>query len=101
VFIDVLCYLDDKQKKRWRCLWCNENYGGWHATKALIHLAKEPKMDIATCKAFIPEEDAQRYRNMFERYIQKRVSSSSSKAAVSLAIDASNEASAALLTQAQ
>jgi Flp pilus assembly protein TadG len=38
---------------------------------------------------------------MFERYMQKRVSSSSSKAAVSLAIDASNKASAALLTQAQ
>jgi hypothetical protein len=21
----LLCYLDDNQKKRWRCLWCNEN----------------------------------------------------------------------------
>jgi hypothetical protein len=33
----LVCYLDDNQKKRWRCLWCNENYAGWHATNALIH----------------------------------------------------------------
>jgi hypothetical protein len=34
------CYLDNEQRKRWRCLWCNENYAGWHVTKAVIHLAK-------------------------------------------------------------
>jgi hypothetical protein len=67
----LICYLSDNQKKRWKCLWCNENYAGWHATKALIHLAKEPKMDIAPCKAYLPDEDAQTYRMLFERYMKK------------------------------
>jgi hypothetical protein len=26
----LLCFYDDNQKKQWRCLWCNENYVGWH-----------------------------------------------------------------------
>jgi hypothetical protein len=34
-------------------------------TKAFIHLAKEPKMDIAPCKAYLPDEDAQTYRMLF------------------------------------
>jgi hypothetical protein len=95
------CYHDDNQKKRWRCLWCNENYAGWHATKALIHLAKEPKMDIATCKAHLPDEDAKLYRSLFESYMAKRVNSSTAKAAIAQSLEATNEASAALLTQSQ
>jgi hypothetical protein len=95
------CYYDDQQKKRWRCLWCNKNYAGWHATKALIHLAKEPKMDIATCKAHLPDEDAKLYCSMFESYMTKRVNSGTAKAAIAQSLEATNEASAALLTQSQ
>jgi hypothetical protein len=64
------CYLDSEQRKRWRCLWCNENYAGWHATKAVIHLAKAPKMDIAPCKGILPDEEAKQYRSLFERCMQ-------------------------------
>jgi hypothetical protein len=46
----LICYMDDKNKKRWKCLWCNENYAGWHATKALIHLAKEPRWTLLRVK---------------------------------------------------
>jgi BED zinc finger len=94
----LLCYFDDNQKKRWRCLWCNENYSGWHATKALIHLAKELKMDIAPCKAYLPDEDAKTYCAVFDRYMAKKSSCSSAKLAVAQSIEANNEASAALLT---
>jgi hypothetical protein len=97
----LLCYVDDKNKKRWKCLWCNENYAGWHATKALIHLAKEPKMDIAPCKAYLPDDDALIYRTMFDRYLQKRGASVSSKLEIALSLDSTNEANANALLEQQ
>jgi hypothetical protein len=97
----LVYYLDDNQKKKWRCLWCNENYAGWHATKALIHLAKESKMDIAICKAYLPDADAKNYRALFERYMTKRGASVTTKSAISQSIDALNEASATALTKQQ
>jgi hypothetical protein len=93
------CYLDKEPKKRWRCLWCNKNYGGWHATKAVIHLAKAPKMDIAPCKALIPDEEATKYRVVFDRYIQKRAVSQAQKTSITQLVDTQNEVSIALLAE--
>jgi hypothetical protein len=93
------CYLDSEQKKRWRCLWCNKNYTGWHATKALIHLAKVPKMDIAPCRAVLPDEEAQQYRSLFDQYMQKRASSQAQKTSISQSIDTRNDITAGLLAE--
>jgi Flp pilus assembly protein TadG len=58
-------------------------------------------MDIATCKAQLPDEEAKLYSSMFESYMAKRVISSTAKAAVAQSLEATNEAIAALLTQSQ
>jgi hypothetical protein len=90
------CYLDNKQKKWWHCLWCDENYAGWHATKALIHLAKVPKMDIAPCRAVLPDEEAKQYRSLFDRYMQKRAGSQAQKTSISQSIHTRNDITASL-----
>jgi hypothetical protein len=35
-------------KHRWKCLWCNKTFV-WNPTKALFHLARISKSDIAVC----------------------------------------------------
>jgi hypothetical protein len=70
-------------------------------TKALIHLAKEPKMVIATCMAHLPDEDAKLYCSLFESYMAKRVNASTATAPVAQSLEATNEASATLLAQSQ
>jgi hypothetical protein len=58
-------------------------------------------MDIAPCKAYIPDEDAKTYRAVFDCYMAKKASCSSVKVAVAQLIEANNEASAPLLTHSQ
>jgi transposase-like protein len=35
-------------KQRWKCLWCKKTFH-WNPTKALFHLARISKSDIAVC----------------------------------------------------
>jgi hypothetical protein len=41
----LLWYLDNNQKKYWHCLWCNENYGGWHATRKGLNTSCQGAQD--------------------------------------------------------
>jgi hypothetical protein len=33
-------FQDDKDVRKWRCGWCEKEFSGWNATKALQHLSK-------------------------------------------------------------
>jgi hypothetical protein len=35
----------------WKCLWCNQTFKSWNATKCLYHLAKVVGKDIRICKS--------------------------------------------------
>jgi hypothetical protein len=50
----------------WKCLWCNNTFKGWNATKVLRHIAKIPGRDIRTCKARIDDESMMLYRKLAE-----------------------------------
>jgi hypothetical protein len=58
-------------------------------------------MDIAPCKAYLPDDDALMYRTMFDSYIQKCGASVSSKLAIALSLDLTNEANANALLEQQ
>ena len=51
-------------KDGWECGWCGKFYAPRHATRALKHLLKIKKGDIATCKAIIPPEYLARYQQL-------------------------------------
>ena len=51
-------------KDGWECGWCGKFYSPRHATRALKHLLKIKKGDIATCKAIIPPEYLARYQQL-------------------------------------
>ena len=51
-------------KEGWECGWCGNFYSPRHATRALKHLLKIKKGDIAICKAIIPSEYLARYQKL-------------------------------------
>ena len=69
----VQMYIDPEGKQRWRCLWCNKTFF-WNPTKALAHLAKVGKADIATCKARIDDKHAKTYRALYDAKNKRRLS---------------------------
>jgi hypothetical protein len=42
-------------KELWECRWCSKIFATKHASRALCHVLKIKKNDIAVCKAAIPE----------------------------------------------
>ena len=40
-----------KADHQWKCLWCNQTFRHWNATKVLYHLAKVTGKDVRICKA--------------------------------------------------
>jgi hypothetical protein len=57
----------NKANGGWKCLWCNNIFKGWNATKVLRHLAKIPGRDIRPCRARIDDDSLILYRNLNER----------------------------------
>jgi hypothetical protein len=55
-------------KDGWECGWCGNFYSPRHATRALKHLLKIKKGDIAICKAIIPHEYSARYQQLHVHY---------------------------------
>lgn len=53
-------------KKRWKCLWCDRVFTPVHATRALTHVLKVKKSDIAPCTAKIQAPYLQRYQDLSE-----------------------------------
>jgi hypothetical protein len=50
----------------WKCLWCNNHYKGWNATKVLRHLTKVTGRDIRPCKARIDPGALTFYRSYMQ-----------------------------------
>jgi hypothetical protein len=52
-------------KDGWECVWCGRIFTQRHASRALKHVLKIKKSDIAVCKATIPERYRARYWALF------------------------------------
>ncbi len=90
-------FVTDDGKKRWRCEWCKKDFALWNATKALYHLVKKRKVDIAPCQAKIGQESMSRYLELYKRkknkidqvarrrdLVERSIESKNERAAVSL-----------------
>ena len=60
-------FWDLGQKPRWRCLWCNNDFGGHNATKALYHVCRVVGKGIKSCPGNIPPAHLKRYITLFEK----------------------------------
>ena len=67
VFSDVwgVCtkYVDGEGNEVWSCRYCLKIFKGWSATKALHHVAQTGLQSIQACKASIPDECLEQYKN--------------------------------------
>jgi hypothetical protein len=52
-------------KELWECRWCSKNFAPKHASRALCHVLKILKNDIAVCKTAIPEIYHKRYSDLY------------------------------------
>ena len=60
-------YSDENGKMRWRCGWCNIEFAGHNATKALYHIMRVKNKGIRPCKGSIPDAHYKRYIELYER----------------------------------
>ena len=60
-------FWDLAQKPRWRCLWCNHDFGGHNATKALNHVCRVSAKGIKPCQGNIPPAHLKRYITLYEK----------------------------------
>jgi hypothetical protein len=65
----------------WTCLWCNETFKQWNATKVLYHLAKIPKKDIRVCKVLHDPKSKALYFSMLQEKDKSYVESKKREAA--------------------
>ena len=49
----------------WDCLWCGKRFSPRHSTRALCHVLKIKKGDIAVCTAAISDQYHDRYKVLF------------------------------------
>ena len=60
-------FWDLAQKPRWRCLWCNHDFGGHNATKCLHHVCRVVGKGIKPCPGNIPPAHLKRYITLYEK----------------------------------
>jgi hypothetical protein len=68
-------------KDGWECVWCGKIFSPRHASRALCHVLKIKKADIAVCKAAIPDRYLARYQGLYDsgkRWIDSKKRSSES-----------------------
>ncbi len=53
-------------KDGWECGWCGKIFSPRHASRALQHVLKIKKADIAVCKAAIPDRYLARYQALYD-----------------------------------
>jgi hypothetical protein len=71
--IEKLGAAGDELSKRWRCGWCSTTLRGWHATKAMNHLARLPgNNDVKACSGPIPKETLAFFRSFRLRKMEKK-----------------------------
>jgi hypothetical protein len=51
----IVVWVVNDGKDGWECRWCGKIFAPKHASRALSHVLRIRKNDIATCKAAIPE----------------------------------------------
>lgn len=51
---NVLKIQNKQGEKSWQCLWCNQHFSQWNATKAIHHLNRRKGCDIkvTSCRSF-------------------------------------------------
>jgi hypothetical protein len=70
---DMISKYDLAGKKGWRCHWCDSSFpGGYNTTKAIYHLNKVRKRDIAICSSTIDKGHAQRYKLFLDKLMKKQ-----------------------------
>ena len=60
-------YFDNDGKPRWRCGWCNVDFAGHNATKALHHIVRVKGKGIRVCDAQLPAPHYKRYFQLYEK----------------------------------
>ncbi len=60
-------YKDETGEKRMRCLWCNNSFSSWHATRMICHALKFPKGGLGACTGIIPKERYRRYQDYHDQ----------------------------------
>lgn len=69
---DCLQYKNARMEEKWRCLWCGHEFSHWNATKVMFHLNKMKGGDIIRCAGKIDSQHEQRYRHLWDYYIQNK-----------------------------
>ena len=65
-----LCLLHGKNG--WKCLWCDTTFTPVHATRAISHVLKIKKCNIAVCTAMIPNNYFIRYKALHDESKQSK-----------------------------
>ena len=65
-------YLSKDGKTRWRCGWCNIEFAGHNATKALYHIVRVKSKGIRVCNATIPDFHYKRYFELYEKKMRAK-----------------------------
>ncbi len=83
----------------WRCLRCNKLFKPKHATRAVVHMAKEKNLGIAICSAVVSKEHAQRYTDLFHHTVNKAMNRKRGQETVLNAAEVRQDAAAFTLCQ--
>lgn len=79
---------DADGKRRWQCLWCNQSFGGWNATKALFHVARQKGNNVSVCPSLsIDSEHKKLYQELLARHSTKKANNQAYNVCVSNSID--------------
>ncbi len=55
-----------------RCLWCNNSFSSWHATRMICHVLKFPKGGLGACTGIIPKERYKRYQDYHDQKSERK-----------------------------
>jgi len=55
-----------KGSQTWTCLWCNQTFKQWNATKVLYHLVKMRGHDVRTCRANHDAKHKELYQSLLK-----------------------------------
>jgi hypothetical protein len=65
-FAHVQKHGSPKDNPTWSCLWCNQKFKQWNATKVLYHLVKVPGMNVSTCKGVHDIQSKTLYKSLLK-----------------------------------
>jgi hypothetical protein len=92
----VELFTSNDGRQRWKCLWCNKTFH-WNPTKALSHLARISKSDIAVCTGKIDDVHALTYRLLYNTKNKKKESNKTVQKSLEESISTHNNTTASVL----